>query len=316
MNFFKKLFSKEKKESLDKGLKKSNESFFNKISKVVIGKSKVDDQVLDNLEEILISSDVGVKTTLKIIDQIEERVAKDKFLNSSELDLILKEEIIKIICDSEDNNTFSFDTNKPHVILVVGVNGVGKTTSIGKMANYYKSIGLKVMVGAADTFRAAAIGQLQVWTDRVGVELVKQDMGSDPASVAFDTLESAINKNIDIVLIDTAGRLHNKANLMNELSKIKRVLQKKNINAPHEVLLVIDGSTGQNAFEQAKQFTNVTEITSLAVTKLDGSAKGGVVLGISDQFNIPIKFIGIGEGVEDLQLFDKKEFVDSFFKKS
>ena len=316
MNFFKKLFSKEKKESLDKGLKKSNESFFNKISKVVIGKSKVDDQVLVNLEEILISSDVGVKTTLKIIDQIEERVAKDKFLNSSELDLILKEEIIKIICDSEDNNTFSFDTNKPHVILVVGVNGVGKTTSIGKMANYYKSIGLKVMVGAADTFRAAAIGQLQVWTDRVGVELVKQDMGSDPASVAFDTLESAINKNIDIVLIDTAGRLHNKANLMNELSKIKRVLQKKNINAPHEVLLVIDGSTGQNAFEQAKQFTNVTEITSLAVTKLDGTAKGGVVLGISDQFNIPIKFIGIGEGVEDLQLFDKKEFVDSFFKKS
>ena len=316
MNFFKKLFSKEKKESLDKGLKKSNESFFNKISKVVIGKSKVDDQVLDNLEEILISSDVGVKTTLKIIDQIEERVAKDKFLNSSELDLILKEEIIKIICDSEDNNTFSFDTNKPHVILVVGVNGVGKTTSIGKMANYYKSIGLKVMVGAADTFRAAAIGQLQVWTDRVGVELVKQDMGSDPASVAFDTLESAINKNIDIVLIDTAGRLHNKANLMNELSKIKRVLQKKNINAPHEVLLVIDGSTGQNAFEQAKQFTNVTEITSLAVTKLDGTAKGGVVLGISDQFNITIKFIGIGEGVEDLQLFDKKEFVDSFFKKS
>ena len=277
MNFFKKLFTKEKKESLDKGLKKSNESFFNKISKVVIGKSKVDDQVLDDLEEILISSDVGVKTTLKIIDQIEERVAKDKFLNSSELDLILKEEIIKIICDSEEDNFLSLDKNKPHVILVVGVNGVGKTTSIGKMANYYKSIGLKVMVGAADTFRAAAIGQLQVWTDRVGVELVKQDMGSDPASVAFDTLESAINKNIDVVLIDTAGRLHNKANLMNELSKIKRVLQKKNINAPHEVLLVIDGSTGQNAFEQAKQFTNVTEITSLAVTKLDGTAKGGVV---------------------------------------
>ena len=316
MNFFKKLFTKEKKESLDKGLKKSNESFFNKISKVVIGKSKVDDQVLDDLEEILISSDVGVKTTLKIIDQIEERVAKDKFLNSSELDLILKEEIIKIICDSEYDNFLSVDKNKPHVILVVGVNGVGKTTSIGKMANYYKSIGLKVMVGAADTFRAAAIDQLQVWTDRVGVELVKQDMGSDPASVAFDTLESAINKNIDVVLIDTAGRLHNKANLMNELSKIKRVLQKKNIDAPHEVLLVIDGSTGQNAFEQAKQFTNVTEITSLAVTKLDGTAKGGVVLGISDQFNIPIKFIGIGEGVEDLQIFDKKEFVDSFLKKS
>ena len=316
MNFFKKLFTKEKKQSLDKGLKKSNESFFNKISKAVIGKSKVDDQVLDDLEEILISSDVGVKTTLKIIDQIEKRVAKDKFLNSDELDLILKEEIIKIICDSEQNNSLSIDNDKPHVILVVGVNGVGKTTSIGKMANYYKSIGLKVMVGAADTFRAAAIDQLQVWSDRVGVELVKQKMGSDPASVAFDTLESAINKNMDVVLIDTAGRLHNKANLMNELSKIKRVLQKKNINAPHEVLLVIDGSTGQNAFEQAKQFTNVTEITSLAVTKLDGTAKGGVVLGISDQFNIPIKFIGIGEDVEDLQIFDKKEFVDSFFKKS
>ena len=316
MNFFKKLFTKEKKQSLDKGLKKSNESFFNKISKAVIGKSKVDDQVLDDLEEILISSDVGVKTTLKIIDQIEKRVANDKFLNSDELDLILKEEIIKIICDSEQNNFLSINREKPHVILVVGVNGVGKTTSIGKMANYYKSIGLKVMVGAADTFRAAAIDQLQVWSDRVGVELIKQKMGSDPASVAFDTLESAIKKNMDIVLIDTAGRLHNKANLMNELSKIKRVLQKKNINAPHEVLLVIDGSTGQNAFEQAKQFTNVTEITSLAVTKLDGTAKGGVVLGISDQFNIPIKFIGIGEGVEDLQIFDKNEFVDSFFKKS
>ena len=316
MNFFKKLFTKEKKESLDKGLKKSNESFFNKISKAIVGKSKVDYQVLDDLEEILISSDVGVKTTLKIIDQIEKRVANDKFLNSDELDLILKEEIIKIICDSEQNNFLSINREKPHVILVVGVNGVGKTTSIGKMANYYKSIGLKVMVGAADTFRAAAIDQLQVWSDRVGVELIKQKMGSDPASVAFDTLESAIKKNIDIVLIDTAGRLHNKANLMNELSKIKRVLQKKNINAPHEVLLVIDGSTGQNAFEQAKQFTNVTEITSLAVTKLDGTAKGGVVLGISDQFNIPIKFIGIGEGVEDLQIFDKKEFVDSFFKKS
>jgi fused signal recognition particle receptor len=316
MNFFKKLFTKEKKESLDKGLNKSNESFFNKISKAIVGKSKVDDQVLDDLEEILISSDVGVKTTLKIIDQIEKRVANDKFLNSDELDLILKEEIIKIICDSEQNNFLSINREKPHVILVVGVNGVGKTTSIGKMANYYKSIGLKVMVGAADTFRAAAIDQLQVWSDRVGVELIKQKMGSDPASVAFDTLESAIKKNMDIVLIDTAGRLHNKANLMNELSKIKRVLQKKNINAPHEVLLVIDGSTGQNAFEQAKQFTNVTEITSLAVTKLDGTAKGGVVLGISDQFNIPIKFIGIGEDVEDLQIFDKKEFVDSFFKKS
>jgi len=317
MNFFKKLFTKEKKESLDKGLKKSKDSFFNKISKVIVGKSKVDDEVLDDLEEILISSDVGVKTTLKIIDHIEERVKKDKFLNSDELDSILKEEITRIICDSEDENEFlSISNDKPHVILVVGVNGVGKTTSIGKMANHYKSLGLKVMIGAADTFRAAAIDQLQVWSERVGVDLVKQEMGSDPASVSYDTLESAINKSIDVVLIDTAGRLHNKTNLMNELGKIKRVLKKKNVNAPHEVLLVIDGSTGQNAFEQAKQFTNVTEITSLAVTKLDGTAKGGVVLGISDQFNIPIKFIGVGEGIDDLQVFNKKEFVDSFFKKS
>ena len=314
MNFFKKLFTKEKKETLDNGLKKSKESFFNKISKVIVGKSKVDDEVLDNLEEVLISSDVGVKTTLKIIDHIEERVKKDKFINSDELDIILKEEIIKIICDSNNGDDFlSISEDKPYVILVVGVNGVGKTTSIGKMANYYKSLGLKVMIGAADTFRAAAIDQLQVWSERVGVDLVKQEMGSDPASVSYDTLESAINKNIDVVLIDTAGRLHNKTNLMNELGKIKRVLQKKNINAPHEVLLVIDGSTGQNAFEQAKQFSSVTEITSLAVTKLDGTAKGGVVLGISDQFNIPIKFIGVGEGIEDLQIFDKKEFVDSFF---
>lgn len=317
MNFFKKLFTKEKKETLDSGLKKSKDSFFNKISKVIVGKSKVDDEVLDNLEEVLISSDVGVKTTLKIIDHIEERVKKDKFISSDELDTILKEEITKIICDSQDDDDFlSIGDNKPHVILVVGVNGVGKTTSIGKMANHYKSLGLKVMIGAADTFRAAAIDQLEVWSNRVGVELVKQKMGSDPASVSYDTLESAINKNIDVVLIDTAGRLHNKTNLMNELGKIKRVLQKKNVNAPHEVLLVIDGSTGQNAFEQAKQFTSVTEITSLAVTKLDGTAKGGVVLGISDQFNIPIKFIGVGEGIEDLQVFNKIEFVDSFFKKS
>ena len=317
MNFFKKLFTKEKKETLDSGLKKSKDSFFNKISKVIVGKSKVDDEVLDNLEEVLISSDVGVKTTLKIIDHIEDRVKKDKFISSDELDTILKEEITKIICDSQDYDDFlSIGDNKPHVILVVGVNGVGKTTSIGKMANHYKSLGLKVMIGAADTFRAAAIDQLEVWSNRVGVELVKQKMGSDPASVSYDTLESAINKNIDVVLIDTAGRLHNKTNLMNELGKIKRVLQKKNVNAPHEVLLVIDGSTGQNAFEQAKQFTSVTEITSLAVTKLDGTAKGGVVLGISDQFNIPIKFIGVGEGIEDLQVFNKIEFVDSFFKKS
>lgn len=316
MNFFKKLFTKEKKESLDKGLKKSNESFFNKISKVIVGKSKVDDEVLDNLEEVLISSDVGVKTTLKIIDNIESRVAKDKYINSEELDVILKEEIIDIICESDENDVMSISDQKPHVILVVGVNGVGKTTSIGKMANYYKSLGLKVMIGAADTFRAAAIDQLEIWANRVGVELVKQEMGSDPASVSYDTLESAINKEIDVVLIDTAGRLHNKTNLMNELGKIKRVLQKKNINSPQEILLVIDGSTGQNAFEQAKQFANVTEITSLAVTKLDGTAKGGVVIGISDQFNIPIKFIGVGEGIDDLQTFDKREFVDSFFKKS
>ena len=271
---------------------------------------------MDNLEEVLISSDVGVKTTLKIIDNIESRVAKDKYINSEELDVILKEEIIDIICESDENDVMSISDQKPHVILVVGVNGVGKTTSIGKMANYYKSLGLKVMIGAADTFRAAAIDQLEIWANRVGVELVKQEMGSDPASVSYDTLESAINKEIDVVLIDTAGRLHNKTNLMNELGKIKRVLQKKNINSPQEILLVIDGSTGQNAFEQAKQFANVTEITSLAVTKLDGTAKGGVVIGISDQFNIPIKFIGVGEGIDDLQTFDKREFVDSFFKKS
>jgi fused signal recognition particle receptor len=291
-NFINKLFKK-KKDSLNKGLKLSSESFFSKISKAIVGKSKVDAEVLDELEEILISSDVGVKTTLKIIDRIEN--------NDSD-------EIINKFKINEDK--------KPHVILVVGVNGAGKTTTVGKMANYYKSLGLKVVIGAADTFRAAAIDQLQVWADRVKVDLIKQEMGSDPASVAFDTLESAIKKNADIVLIDTAGRLHNKTSLMNELGKIKRVLQKKTFEAPQEVVLVIDGSTGQNAFEQAKQFTNVTEITSLVVTKLDGTAKGGVVLGISDQFQIPIKFIGIGEKIEDLQIFDKKEFVDSFFKKS
>ena len=316
-NFIDKLFKK-KKDSLNKGLKLSSESFFSKISKAIVGKSKVDDKVLDELEEILISSDVGVKTTLKIIDRIENRVAKDKYINTDELDLILKEEIISIINDKDEiiNNFKINEDKKPHVILVVGVNGAGKTTTVGKMANYYKSLGLKVVIGAADTFRAAAIEQLQVWADRVKVDLIKQEMGSDPASVAFDTLESAIKKNADIVLIDTAGRLHNKTNLMNELGKIKRVLQKKTFEAPQEVILVIDGSTGQNAFEQAKQFTNVTEITSLVVTKLDGTAKGGVVLGISDQFQIPIKFIGIGEKIEDLQIFDKKEFVDSFFKKS
>ena len=310
--------NKTKKESLNKGLKISNQSFFNKISKAILGKSKVDDEVLDELEEILISSDVWVKTTIKIIDRIEGRVAKEKYVNADELDMILKEEIISMISDDEENiDDFIINKNNiPHVILIVGVNGAGKTTSIGKMANYYKSLGLKVVIGAADTFRAAAIEQLEVWADRVKVDLIKQEMGSDPASVAFDTLESAIKKNADVVLIDTAGRLHNKVNLMNELSKIKRVLKKKVFDAPNEVILVIDGSTGQNAFEQAKQFTKVTEITSLIVTKLDGTAKGGVVLGISDQFKIPIKFIGVGEKIEDLQIFDKKEFVDSFFKKS
>ena len=314
-SIFSNFFSKQKKQSLDKGLEKTSSSFFNKISKVIVGKSKVDDEVLDELEEILISSDVGVKTTLKIIDRIESRVSRDKYIGSNELDIILKEEIMGVI-DSVEENQFIISNKKPHVILVVGVNGVGKTTSIGKMANHYKSLGLKVVIGASDTFRAAAIEQLEIWAKRVDVDLIKQEMGSDPASVAFDTLESAINKNADVVLIDTAGRLHNKVNLMNELGKIKRVLQKKNIDAPHEIILVIDGSTGQNAFEQAKQFSNVTEITSLVVTKLDGTAKGGVVLGISDQFRIPIKFIGIGEGLEDLQLFNKKEFVNSFFNKS
>ena len=315
-SFFSNFFSKQKKQSLDKGLEKTSSSFFNKISKVIVGKSKVDDEVLDELEEILISSDVGVKTTLKIIDSIESRVSKDRYIGLNELDIILKEEIMGVIDSSGEENQFIISNKKPHVILVVGVNGVGKTTSIGKMANHYKSLGLKVVIGASDTFRAAAIEQLEIWAKRVDVDLIKQEMGSDPASVAFDTLESAINKNADVVLIDTAGRLHNKVNLMNELGKIKRVLQKKNIDAPHEIILVIDGSTGQNAFEQAKQFSNVTEITSLVVTKLDGTAKGGVVLGISDQFKIPIKFIGIGEGLDDLQLFNKKEFVNSFFNKS
>ena len=314
-SLFKSFFSKKKKDSLNKGLKKTSTSFFAKISKVLIGKSKVDEEILDDLEDVLISSDVGVKTTLKIIDRIESRVSKDKYVGTDELDKILKDEIINIIDSPVDQEKFVLSKNKPHVILVVGVNGVGKTTSIGKMAHYFKSNGLKVVIGAADTFRAAAIEQMEVWANRVGVDLVKQNMGSDPASVAYDTLSSAINKNADVVLIDTAGRLHNKVNLMNELSKIKRVLQKKHNDAPQEVILIIDGSTGQNAFEQAKQFTNVTEITSLAVTKLDGTAKGGVVLGISDQFKIPIKFIGVGEGLEDFQLFDKKEFVDSFFNK-
>ncbi|MBT3546621.1 MAG: signal recognition particle-docking protein FtsY [Flavobacterium sp.] len=317
MNFFKKIFSKEKKETLDKGLEKSKSSFFNKLSKAVAGKSKVDEDVLDNLEEILVSSDVGVDTTLKIIDRIEARVSKDKYIGTEELNSILREEIAALLSETNLGNDtdFTIPTNKkPYVLMVVGVNGVGKTTTIGKLASQFKKKGLKVVLGAADTFRAAAIDQLQVWADRTEVVLVRQEMGSDPASVAFDTLTSAVSQDADVVIIDTAGRLHNKVNLMNELTKIKRVMQKVVEDAPHDVLLVIDGSTGQNAFEQAKQFTLATEVTSLAVTKLDGTAKGGVVIGISDQFQIPVKYIGIGEGIDDLQVFNKHEFVDSFFK--
>ncbi len=317
MNFFKKIFSKEKKETLDKGLEKSKSSFFNKLSKAVAGKSKVDEDVLDNLEEILVSSDVGVDTTLKIIDRIEARVSKDKYIGTEELNSILREEIAALLSETNLGNDtdFTIPTNKkPYVLMVVGVNGVGKTTTIGKLSSQFKKKGLKVVLGAADTFRAAAIDQLQVWADRTEVALVRQEMGSDPASVAFDTLTSAVSQDADVVIIDTAGRLHNKVNLMNELTKIKRVMQKVVEDAPHDVLLVIDGSTGQNAFEQAKQFTLATEVTSLAVTKLDGTAKGGVVIGISDQFQIPVKYIGIGEGINDLQVFNKHEFVDSFFK--
>ncbi|PKQ46941.1 signal recognition particle-docking protein FtsY [Confluentibacter flavum] len=317
MSFFKKIFSSEKKETLDKGLEKSKSSFFGKLSKAVAGKSKVDDEVLDNLEEILVSSDVGVNTTLKVIERIEARVAKDKYLGTDELNLILREEIAGLLSETNSGEDTQFtipSTKKPYVIMVVGVNGVGKTTTIGKLAYQFKKQGLNVVLGAADTFRAAAIDQLQVWADRVGVPLVKQSMGSDPASVAFDTLKSAVTQNADVVIIDTAGRLHNKVNLMNELTKVKRVMQKVVDDAPHDVLLVLDGSTGQNAFEQAKQFTAATEVTSLAVTKLDGTAKGGVVIGISDQFKIPVKYIGVGEGIEDLQVFNKFEFVDSFFK--
>ena len=317
MSLFKKIFSKDKKETLDKGLEKSNESFFNKLSKAVAGKSKVDDEVLDNLEEVLVSSDVGVDTTLKIIDRIEERVAREKYFGTDELNRILREEIAALLSETNTGNETDFsipEVNKPYVIMIVGVNGVGKTTTIGKLAAQFKKRGLKVVLGAADTFRAAAIDQLQVWADRVEVPMVRQEMGSDPASVAFDTLQSAVNQNADVVIIDTAGRLHNKVNLMNELSKIKRVMEKVVPNKPDEVLLVLDGSTGQNAFEQAKQFTKATEVTSLAITKLDGTAKGGVVIGISDQFQIPVKYIGVGEGVDDLQVFNKVEFVDSFFK--
>ena len=317
MGFFKKIFSSEKKETLDKGLEKSKTSFFTKLNKAVAGKSKVDDDVLDNLEEVLVTSDVGVNTTLKIIERIEERVAKDKYLGTSELNKILREEIAGLLSETNIGEATEFvvpQDKKPYVIMVVGVNGVGKTTTIGKLAHQFKNQGLKVVLGAADTFRAAAIDQLQVWADRVDVPIVKQQMGSDPASVAFDTLQSAVNQDADVVIIDTAGRLHNKVNLMNELTKVKRVMQKVVDDTPNDVLLVLDGSTGQNAFEQAKQFTAATEVTSLAVTKLDGTAKGGVVIGISDQFQIPVKYIGVGEGIEDLQVFNKYEFVDSFFK--
>jgi fused signal recognition particle receptor len=317
MSFFKKLFSSEKKESLDKGLEKTKTSFFSKLTKAVAGKSKVDDEVLDNLEEVLVSSDVGVNTTLKIITRIEKRVSEDKFLGTDELNQILREEIAGLLSETNSGEATEFVipiNAKPYVLMVVGVNGVGKTTTIGKLAYQFKKAGFKVVLGAADTFRAAAIDQLQIWADRVGVPIVRQNMGSDPASVAFDTLQSAVAQNADIVIIDTAGRLHNKINLMNELTKVKRVMQKVVGDAPHDVLLVIDGSTGQNAFEQAKQFTAATEVTSLAVTKLDGTAKGGVVIGISDQFQIPVKYIGVGEGIEDLQVFNKYEFVDSFFK--
>ena len=314
MNFFKKIFRKSNNDKLDKSLEKTSSSFIEKIKKVVVGKTKVDATTLDDLEEVLITSDVGVKTTLKIIDSIEERVKKEKYTNAQELDTILKEEISNIIFDNSDSDAYEIK-EKPHVILVVGVNGVGKTTSIGKLANFFKNQGLSVMIGAADTFRAAAIEQLEEWAIRSNVDIFKQEMGSDPASVSYDTLNSAINKNHDIVIIDTAGRLHNKVNLMNELSKIGRVLKKLNINAPHEILLVLDGSTGQNAYEQAKQFSEATEITSMMVTKLDGTAKGGVVIGISDQLSIPIKFIGTGESIDDIEIFDKKQFVESFFKK-
>lgn len=326
MSFFKRIFSSDKKEeslneqekqSLDKGLEKSKTTFFSKLSKAVVGKSKVDDEVLDNLEDILISSDVGVNTTLKVIQRIEARVASDKYLGVGELNQILREEIAGLLSETNSGESTEFVApiqSKPYVLMVVGVNGVGKTTTIGKLAYQFKKAGHKVVLGAADTFRAAAIDQLQIWADRVGVPIVRQNMGSDPASVAFDTLQSAVAQDADIVIIDTAGRLHNKVNLMNELTKVKRVMQKVVGDAPHDVLLVLDGSTGQNAFEQAKQFTAATEVTSLAVTKLDGTAKGGVVIGISDQFQIPVKYIGVGEGMEDLQVFNKFEFVDSFFK--
>ena len=309
-------FSKEKKETLDKGLSRTKERVFGKIARAIAGKSKVDDEVLDNLEEVLITSDVGVETTLKIIKRIEKRVAQDKYVNTQELNNILREEIAALLTENNtvDNDGFSLpEDKKPYVIMVVGVNGVGKTTTIGKLAYQFKKSGKSVYLGAADTFRAAAVEQLVAWGERVDVPVIKQKMGSDPASVAFDTLSSAVANHADVVIIDTAGRLHNKVGLMNELTKIKSVMQKVVPDAPHEVLLVLDGSTGQNAFEQAKQFTLATEVNAMAITKLDGTAKGGVVIGISDQFKIPVKYIGLGEGMEDLQIFRRKEFVSSLF---
>ena len=315
MSWFKKIFKKEEKDTLDKGLEKSSQGFFDKISRAVVGKNTVDDEVLDDLEDVLIASDVGAETTIKIIKRIEERVAKDKYVNVSELDRILREEISGLLLENPHLHTDNIDTSKkPYVIMVVGVNGVGKTTTIGKLANQFKSQGLKVVLGAADTFRAAAVDQLVIWSERVGVPIVKQGMGSDPASVAFDTVQSAVAQNADVVIIDTAGRLHNKVNLMNELTKIKRVMQKVIPDAPHEVLLVLDGSTGQNAFEQAKQFTAATEVSALAVTKLDGTAKGGVVIGIWTTGGGGGVTGGVGEKMEDLQIFNGMEFVDSFFK--
>lgn len=310
------IFSKEKKKDLNEGLSKTKESFFGKLSRAVAGKSKVDDEILDELEEILVSSDVGVNTTLKIIERIEKRVEKDKYVTTSELNQLLKEEITELLAENNTGDYTGFylpEDKKPFVILVVGVNGVGKTTTIGKLAYQFKKEGKKVVLGAADTFRAAAVDQLIIWSERVGVPIVSQGMNADPASVAFDTLQSAVSTNADVAIIDTAGRLHNKVNLMNELNKIKRVMQKVLPDAPHEVLLVLDASTGQNAFEQAKQFTLATEVNALALTKLDGTAKGGVVIGISDQFKIPVKYIGVGESKEQLQVFNRREFVDSLF---
>lgn len=310
------LFSKKKKEDLDKGLEKTKQSVFSKLSRAIIGKTKVDDEVLDNLEEVLVTSDVGVDTTLKIIERIEARVSRDKYVDTKELNSILKDEIAQLLKESnnEDGNEFSIpESNEPYVIMVVGVNGVGKTTTIGKLAHQFKQTGKKVVLGAADTFRAAAVDQIQIWGDRVGVPVVSQGMGADPASVAFDTLQSAKSSNADIVIIDTAGRLHNKVNLMNELSKIKNVMDRIVPGAPHEILLVLDGSTGQNAIEQAKQFIKATEVNALALTKLDGTAKGGVAIGISDQFQIPVKYIGIGEKMDDLQVFNRTAYVESLF---